>query len=93
MSRLFSHIRRRSSTHRPKPPTPRRVYVVSNSPTFDTASLRRLETEGFSVEYVPFLAESDDIDRDRRELERIIHERGDDLEPGERYAIVGMSLN
>ncbi|KAL4754439.1 hypothetical protein BDW72DRAFT_127208 [Aspergillus terricola var. indicus] len=91
MSRLFSHIRRRSSTHRPKPPTLRRLYVISNSPTFDSASLRRLETEGFSVEYVPFRTESNDIDRDRRELERIVHERGDDLEPGERYAIVAFN--
>ncbi|KAL4987533.1 hypothetical protein BDW68DRAFT_108741 [Aspergillus falconensis] len=88
MSKLFSHLRRRSSTHRPRPSTPRRLYVISDTPTFDRASLRRLETEGFSVEYVPFCAESGDIDRDRRELEGIVHERGDDLEPGERYAIV-----
>ncbi|KAL6235371.1 hypothetical protein BDW75DRAFT_142174 [Aspergillus navahoensis] len=91
MSKLFSRLRRRSSTHRPKPSIPRRLYVISDTPTFDSASLRRLETEGFSVEYVPFRAESGSIDRDRRELERIVHERGDDLEPGERYAIVAFN--
>ncbi|RDW74705.1 dienelactone hydrolase [Aspergillus mulundensis] len=88
MSKLFHHLRRRSSAHRPSPPTPRRLYVTSDSPTFDSASLRRLETEGFTVEYVPFRADSGDIDRDRRELERVIHDREDDLEPGERYAVM-----
>ncbi|KAL4917474.1 hypothetical protein BDW62DRAFT_211173 [Aspergillus aurantiobrunneus] len=88
MSRLINSIRRRSSTHRPKPSSPRRLYVISNTPTFDSSSLRRLEAEGFAIEYLPFRAESEDVDRDRKELARTINEREDDLEPGERYAIV-----
>lgn len=89
MSKLLQSIRRRSSTHRPKPSSPRRLYVVSDTPAFDSASIRRLEAEGFAVEYLPFQAQSADANRDRRELERIIHEREDDLEPGERYAVMG----
>ncbi|KAL4885343.1 hypothetical protein BJY04DRAFT_214672 [Aspergillus karnatakaensis] len=88
MSRLFSHIRRRSSTSRPKQTTPRRLYITSDTPTFDSSSLRRFEAEGFTVEYLPFRAESGDLERDRKELERTLHEREDDLEPGERYAVV-----
>ncbi|BCS30275.1 dienelactone hydrolase [Aspergillus puulaauensis] len=88
MSKLLQSIRRRSSTHRPKPSSPRRLYVVSDTPAFDSASIRRLEAEGFAVEYLPFQAQSADANRDRRELERILHEREDDLEPGERYAVM-----
>ncbi|KAL5333435.1 hypothetical protein BJX70DRAFT_392192 [Aspergillus crustosus] len=88
MSRLFHHIRRRSSTSRPKQSSPRRLYITSDTAAFDSSSLRRFEAEGFAVEYVPFLAENDDIERDRKELEKILHEREDDLEPGERYAVV-----
>jgi hypothetical protein len=41
------------------------------------------------VEYLPFSGNEDD-ERDRKELENLLHEREDDLEPGERYAVVGM---
>ncbi|KAL4778985.1 hypothetical protein BJX76DRAFT_365689 [Aspergillus varians] len=88
MSRLLNSIRRRSSTHRPAPSSPRRLYVVCDTPTFDGAVLRRLEAEGFAIEYIPFRAESEDIDRGRKELQSIISGREDDLEPGERYAIL-----
>ncbi|KAL4806460.1 hypothetical protein BDV18DRAFT_160523 [Aspergillus unguis] len=88
MSKIIKNLRRRSSTHRPKPPAPRRLYVTSNTPTFDSACLRLFEAEGFSVEYLPFLSDTGDIGRDRRELETILHEREDDLEPGERYVVV-----
>ncbi|KAL4957967.1 hypothetical protein BDW69DRAFT_180058 [Aspergillus filifer] len=98
MSKLLHSIRRRSSSFRPAPATPRHLYVVSDTTTFDSSSLGRLEAEGFSVEYISFKGRrnsndenengSGDINRDRKELEKIIHEREDDLEPGERYAVV-----
>ncbi|KAL2866393.1 dienelactone hydrolase [Aspergillus lucknowensis] len=88
MDRLIKGFRRRSSSHRPSKPPLRRLYVISHTPTFDPSSLSRFEAEGFTVEYLSFSNESDDIRRDRRELEVLIHGREDDLEPGERYAIV-----
>ncbi|KAL3471689.1 hypothetical protein BJX99DRAFT_263001 [Aspergillus californicus] len=89
MDRIIKTIRRRSSTHRPdKHTSPRRLYVTSDTPTFDNASIRRFEAEGFAVEYLHFPTAGDNVDRERVKLERIIHEREDDLEPGERYAVV-----
>lgn len=71
---------------------PRRLYITSDTPSFDSHLLRRFEAEGFEVEYLPFPGGNEDIERDRKDLEKIIHEREDDLEPGERYAILGMPL-
>ncbi|PWY69189.1 hypothetical protein BO94DRAFT_477893 [Aspergillus sclerotioniger CBS 115572] len=68
---------------------PRRLYLTSDSPDFDPGILSRFRAEGFNVEYLPFPGGShDDLDRDRKELENLLHEREDDLEPGERYAVV-----
>ncbi|KAL4927397.1 dienelactone hydrolase [Aspergillus undulatus] len=91
MSKLLNSIRRRSSSHKPTPSSPRHLYITSDTPTFDPASLKRLEAEGFSVEYLPLTGNGHgnaDTERDRKELERIIHEQEDDLEPGERYAVI-----
>ncbi|KAL4896266.1 hypothetical protein BDV59DRAFT_172487 [Aspergillus ambiguus] len=66
----------------------RRLYITSSSPSCDPLILRRFEAEGFTVEYLPFPGSNDDSDRDRKDLEKLIHEREDDLEPGERYAIL-----
>jgi hypothetical protein len=67
----------------------RRLYITSDTPSFDPLLLRRFEAEGFEVEYLPFPGGNEDPERDRKDLEKIIHEREDDLEPGERYAILG----
>ncbi|KAL2819911.1 riboflavin kinase-domain-containing protein [Aspergillus cavernicola] len=77
-----------TQSHRPKPSSPRHLYVTSDALTFDKASLSRFEAEGFTVEYLPFPTRSDDIERERKDLEKTIHTREDDLEPGERYGIV-----
>ncbi|PYH90663.1 hypothetical protein BO71DRAFT_461785 [Aspergillus ellipticus CBS 707.79] len=61
---------------------PRRLYVTSNSPDFDPGLIARFRAEGFDVEYLPFPGS------DRKELENLLHTREDDLEPGERYAVV-----
>ncbi|KAE8376080.1 hypothetical protein BDV26DRAFT_282913 [Aspergillus bertholletiae] len=66
----------------------RRLYITSDTADFDANILRRFEAEGFSVEYIPFQGSSGDFERDRRDLDNLIYEREDDLEPGERYAIV-----
>ncbi|KAL5362836.1 hypothetical protein BJX96DRAFT_154716 [Aspergillus floccosus] len=66
----------------------RRLYITSDTPSFDPLLLRRFEAEGFEVEYLPFPGGNEDPERDRKDLEKIIHEREDDLEPGERYAIL-----
>jgi hypothetical protein len=67
----------------------RRLYITSDTADFDTNILRRFEAEGFTVEHIPFQGSTGDFERDRKELDNVIHEREDDLEPGERYAIVG----
>ncbi|KAF9884706.1 hypothetical protein FE257_001335 [Aspergillus nanangensis] len=67
---------------------PRRLYITSDTSTFDPLLLRRFKAEGFQVEYLPFPGGNDDPERERKDLEKLIHEREDDLEPGERYAIL-----
>ncbi|KAE8350486.1 hypothetical protein BDV28DRAFT_39164 [Aspergillus coremiiformis] len=69
----------------------RRLYITSDTPNFDANLLRRFEAEGFSVEYIPFQGSNEDFERDRKDLDNLIHEREDDLEPGERYAIVAFN--
>ncbi|KAF5864398.1 hypothetical protein ETB97_007735 [Aspergillus alliaceus] len=66
----------------------RRLYITSDTADFDANILRRFEAEGFTVEYIPFQESNEDLERDRKDLDNLIHEREDDLEPGERYAIV-----
>ncbi|KAF7593976.1 hypothetical protein BBP40_010373 [Aspergillus hancockii] len=79
----FSSDRRKKRNH-----VLRRLYITSDTNDFDTNILRRFEAEGFTVEYIPFQGSTGDFERDRKELDKVIHEREDDLEPGERYAIV-----
>ncbi|KAL2853413.1 hypothetical protein BJY01DRAFT_244032 [Aspergillus pseudoustus] len=90
MDKFISRLRRRSSSSRPQKTPPRRLYVISNTPTLDNASLGRFEAEGLAVEYLHFPDDDEHghPERARRDLETLVHEREDDLEPGERYAIV-----
>ncbi|PYI29389.1 hypothetical protein BP00DRAFT_238495 [Aspergillus indologenus CBS 114.80] len=68
---------------------PRRLYLTSDTLEFDAGILARLRAEGFDVEYLPFPGRHHtDRERDRKDLEYLLHEREDDLEPGERYAVV-----
>ncbi|GKZ23044.1 hypothetical protein AbraCBS73388_009384 [Aspergillus brasiliensis] len=81
------HHRRREAEACP----PRRLYLTSDTPEFDAGILSRFRAEGFDVEYLPFPGSqcgNGDVDRDRKELENLLHEREDDLEPGERYSVV-----
>ncbi|TPR08438.1 Splicing factor 3B subunit 6-like protein domain protein [Aspergillus niger] len=83
------HSRRREAEASP----PRRLYLTSDTPDFDAGILSRYRAEGFDVEYIPFRGCQNadgcgDVDKDRKELENLLHEREDDLEPGERYAVV-----
>lgn len=87
------HSRRREAEASP----PRRLYLTSDTPDFDAGILSRYRAEGFDVEYLPFRGCQNaadgcgDVDKERKELENLLHEREDDLEPGERYAVVGNS--
>ncbi|GAT24131.1 dienelactone hydrolase [Aspergillus luchuensis] len=73
---------------------PRRLYLTSDTPDFDAGILSRFRAEGFDVEYLPVRGCQNaadgcgDVDKERKELENLLHEREDDLEPGERYAVV-----
>lgn len=87
MSPTRSHDRQKKKSSN----EPRRLYITSNTPDFDPNVIRRFQAEGFDVEYLPFVASAtDDPERERKELENLLHEREDDLEAGERYAVVGM---
>ncbi|RAL07581.1 dienelactone hydrolase [Aspergillus homomorphus CBS 101889] len=67
----------------------RRLYLTSDTPEFDAGILARFRAEGFNVEYLPFPGgHHADRERDRKDLEYLLQEREDDLEPGERYAVV-----
>lgn len=71
---------------------PRRLVLISDTPDFDQRVIRRFEAEGFSVRYLPFLGGGQGLDRGRKDLENQLNELEDDLEPGERYAVVGKSF-
>lgn len=66
----------------------RHVYLISDTRGFDSRIIDRFQAEGFSAEYMPFLG-TGDPEKDRKALEHAVHEKEDDLETGERYAIVG----
>ena len=88
---LNASERRRRSTQTSTHQAPvRRLYVTSSSSDFDTRILRRFQAEGFKVEHLPFVDTNGNPEKNRKELERLLHEREDDLEPGEKFAVVGM---
>ncbi|KAJ5101522.1 hypothetical protein NUU61_003744 [Penicillium alfredii] len=67
--------------------SPRHLILISDTPEFDPHISHRFQAEGFNVSYLPFLG-SGDAERDRKALENAVHEKEDELETGERYAIV-----
>lgn len=71
--------------------SPRHLILISDTPEIDERILHRYQAEGFNVSYLPFLC-SEDPERDRKHLDNAVHLREDELEAGERYAIVGMLL-
>ena len=71
---------------------PRRLILTSDTPEFDQRIIRRFEAEGFRVKYLPFLGGGHGLERDRKDLENRLNELEDDLEPGERYAVIGKSV-
>ncbi|KAJ5088278.1 hypothetical protein N7456_011894 [Penicillium angulare] len=68
-------------------PVPRHLILISDTPEFDPEIIRRFEAEAFQVQYLPFIC-TGDAERDRKNLEYAVHEKEDDLEAGERFAIV-----
>ena len=69
-------------------PVPRHLYLISDTPDYDPRIVRRFQAEGFDVEYMPFAC-TGDAGKDQRALENAVHGKEDELESGERYAIVG----
>ncbi|KAJ5476185.1 Dienelactone hydrolase [Penicillium sp. IBT 31633x] len=68
-------------------PSRRHLILISDTTQFDTQVVHRFQAEGFDVIYLPFLG-CGDLEKDRKTLENEVHLREDELEPGERYAIV-----
>lgn len=64
--------------------------MISNTANFDPQVIHRFQSEGFDVIYLPFVG-CGDAEKDRKALENEVHLKEDELETGERYAIVGMS--
>lgn len=102
MERLVNFARRRrsSNTNVPrsrsrstsdrskKDEAPRRLILTSDTPDFDQTIIRQFEAEGLKVKYLPFLDGGRELERARKDLEKQLNELEDDLEPGERYAVV-----
>ncbi|EAW13825.1 dienelactone hydrolase [Aspergillus clavatus NRRL 1] len=88
LSPLSPSLSNTSRRNKKRDSSPRRLYVISDNHDFDSSIIARFQGEGFEVEYLPFLGGSADVDRDRKDLVNQLHEREDDLEPGERYAVV-----
>jgi hypothetical protein len=80
--------RSRRHDYEAEEPVPRRLILISDTPEFDPEIIRRFRAEAFDVEYLPFTC-TGDAEKDRKTLENKVHMREDDLETGERYAIVG----
>ncbi|KAJ5585413.1 uncharacterized protein N7459_005213 [Penicillium hispanicum] len=68
-------------------PVSRHLYLISDTPEFDPRIIHRFQAEAFDVEYIHFAC-TGDPERDRKALDNAVHEKEDDLETGERYAIV-----
>ncbi|KAJ5102796.1 hypothetical protein N7532_003325 [Penicillium argentinense] len=68
-------------------PAPKHLLLISDTPEFDHRIIHRYQAEGFDVEYLSFSC-TGDPERDRKHLDFVVHEREDELEAGERYAIV-----
>ncbi|KAJ5635600.1 uncharacterized protein N7484_008913 [Penicillium longicatenatum] len=79
--------RSRRHDYEAEEPVPRRLILISDTPEFDPEIIRRFRAEAFDVEYLPFMC-TGDAEKDRKTLENKVHMREDDLETGERYAIV-----
>jgi hypothetical protein len=68
---------------------PRRLLLISDTADFDPYITHRFQAEGFEVAFIGFVG-SGDSEKDRKALEHAVNEKEDELEEGERYAIVGM---
>ncbi|KAJ5929283.1 hypothetical protein N7454_007131 [Penicillium verhagenii] len=84
---IASVKRARRHDHTTDDPVPRRLILISDTPEFDPEIIRRFRAESFEVEYLPFVC-TGDTERDRKGLENQVHLKEDDLENGERYAII-----
>lgn len=62
--------------------------MISDTADFDPNITHRFQAEGFDVTFIGFVC-SGDSERDRKALENAVDEKEDELEEGERYAIVG----
>lgn len=69
-------------------PSARHLIVISDTAEFDPHIMHRFQAEGFGTTFIGFVG-SGDSERDRKALENAVHEKEDELEAGERYAIVG----
>ncbi|KAJ5662662.1 hypothetical protein N7462_011588, partial [Penicillium macrosclerotiorum] len=68
-------------------PSPRHLILISDNAIFDPHIIQRFQAEGFDVTYLGFVC-TEDAEKDRKSLENAVHEKEDELEAGERYAIV-----
>lgn len=80
--------RARRHDYEAEDPVPRLLILISDTPEFDPEIIRQFRAEAFDVEYLPFMC-TGDAEKDRKALENKVQMREDDLEHGERYAIIG----
>lgn len=78
-----------SSSGKNRNTTSHHLVLISDTQDFDRTVIRRLEAEGFNTRYIPFVGTRKDIERDRKDVENLLNELEDDLESGERYAVIG----
>ncbi|KAJ5605832.1 hypothetical protein N7510_008613 [Penicillium lagena] len=67
----------------------RHLILISDTRYVGPRCVQPFQAEGFDVTHIPF-GGGGDFERDRKALENLVHEKEDELETGERYAIVGM---
>ncbi|KAJ9199594.1 hypothetical protein DTO164E3_4479 [Paecilomyces variotii] len=80
-SNLGHRLRTAQSTYPEKDTSPARLVITAETPRFDPYILRLFKNEGFHVSYMPFKG-------NKKEYDSRLQQIADDLEQGERYAIV-----
>lgn len=69
-------------------PSLRRLLMISDTADFDPSITHQFQAEEFDVAFIGFVC-SGDSERDRKALDNAVREKEDELEEGERFAIVG----
>ena len=70
---------------KPAESLPHQLILTADKPTFDAITTQHWKDEGFDVTYIQSLPT-------RKDFEHQLHRIADGLDPGRKYAIIGLLL-